>query len=113
MFKELGQFANLMRQLPRLKEEMEKLQTRLGQITADGDAGAGMVRVRVNGRMEVVSCELSPDVLKPGDKEMLEDLIKAAVNQALTRVRQQAAEETSRMASGMGLPPGLNLPGLT
>lgn len=112
MFKELSQFAQLMRQLPKIKEEMEGLQARLGQITAEGDAGAGWVRVRVNGRMEVVACELSEDAVKTGDREMLEDLIKAAVNQALTRVRQQAAEETSKMASNMGLPPGLNLPGM-
>jgi len=114
MFNELRQFATLMRQLPKMKEEMEKLQTRLGQITAEGDAGAGWVRARVNGRMELVACEISEDAVKTGDREMLEELIKAAVNQALTRVRQQAAEETSRLASGLGvLPPGMNLPGLT
>jgi nucleoid-associated protein EbfC len=112
MFKELNQFAQLMRNLPKIKEEMENLQTRLGQITAEGDAGAGFVRVRVNGRMEVIACELSEDALKTGDREMLEDLIKAAVNQAIGRVRQQAAEETTKMASGLGLPPGMNLPGL-
>lgn len=113
MFKEISQFAALMRQLPKIKEEMEKLQSRLGQLTAEGDAGAGWVRVRVNGRMEVIACELSEDALRTGDREMLEELIKAAVNQALTRVRQQAAEETSRMASGLGLPPGMSLPGMT
>jgi len=112
MFKELGMFAQLMGKLPKIKEEMENLQTRLGQITAEGDAGAGFVRVRVNGKMEVVACELSEDALKTGDREMLEDLIKAAVNQAISRVRQQAAEETSKMAANVGLPPGMGLPGL-
>ncbi len=112
MFKELSQFAQLMRQLPKIKEEMENLQVRLGQITAEGDAGAGFVRVRVNGRMEVVACDLSEEAVKTGDREMLGDLIKAAVNQAMARVRQQAAEETSKMASNMGLPSGLNLPGM-
>lgn len=113
MFDQLRQLADVMRMLPRIKEEAEKLQARLGQLTAEGDAGAGWVRVRVNGRMEVLACELSEDALKTGDREMLEELIKAATNQALMRVRQLAAEETSRMASNMGLPPGLNLPGLT
>jgi DNA-binding YbaB/EbfC family protein len=80
------------------------------QIVAEGDAGAGMVKVRVNGRMVVLSCTLSPEAL--GDREMLEDLIKAATNQALEKVRQQMAEETSRMMSGLGLPPGMNLPGM-
>jgi hypothetical protein len=113
MFKELGQIAGLMRHLPKIKEEMERLQQRLGQISAEGDAGAGMVKIRVNGRMEILACHLSDEALKLGDREMLEDLIRAATNQALERVRQQTAEETNKMAAGFGIPAGLNIPGLT
>ncbi len=113
LFKNFGQFAGLLRDLPRIKEEMERLQQRLGQITAEGDAGGGMVRVRVNGRMEMVSCSLGDDALKMNDKEMLEDLIRAATNQAIERVRQQTVEETRKLAGGFGLPPGMDLPGLT
>jgi hypothetical protein len=112
LFKGLGQFAGLMRQLPRIKEEMERLQERLGQLSAEGDAGGGMVRVRVNGRMEVVSCSLSDEVMQLHDREMLEDLIRAATNQALERIRKQVAEETGKMAQGFGLPPGMGLPGM-
>ena len=112
MFKELGQFAGLMRQLPKIKEEMERLQQRLGQLTAEGDAGGGMVRVRVNGRMEVLSCSLSEEALRLNDREMLEELIRAASNQALERARQLVAEESGKMAAGLGLPPGMGLPGM-
>jgi DNA-binding YbaB/EbfC family protein len=112
MFKDFGQLAGLMKNLPKIKEEMERLQQRLGQVTADGDAGGGMVKVRVNGKMEVLSCVLSDEALKLSDREMLEDLIVAAVNQAIQRTRQLVAEETGKMASGLGLPQGLNLPGL-
>jgi DNA-binding YbaB/EbfC family protein len=112
MFKEIGQLAGLMKQLPKIREEMENFQTRLGQITAEGDAGAGMVRVKVNGRMEILACTISDEAMKLGDREMLEELIKGATNQALTRVRQQSAEEAGKVASGLGLPPGLNLPGV-
>jgi DNA-binding YbaB/EbfC family protein len=112
MFKDIGQLAGLMKNLPKIKEEMERLQQRLGQVTADGDAGGGMVKVRVNGKMEVLSCVLSDEALKLSDREMLEDLIVAAVNQALQRSRQLVAEETGKMAGGLGLPQGLNLPGL-
>jgi DNA-binding YbaB/EbfC family protein len=112
MFKQLGQLAGLFQQLPRIREEMERLQERLGQMTADGDAGAGMVKVRVNGKLEIVSCAISDELLKLQDKEMLEDLVRAATNQALGRARQQAAEETSKMASSFGLPADLKLPGL-
>lgn len=110
MFKELGNMAKLLGQLPKIKEEAEKLQQRLAQITAEGDAGAGTVKVKVNGRMEVLSLQLGPDALN--DRELLEDLIVAAVNQAIGRVRQTAAEETAKMATTLGLPPGMNIPGL-
>src|SRR5260370_39306316 len=113
MFKEMGQIANLMQQLPRIKEEMEKLQQRMGQLVAEGDAGAGMVKVRVNGRYEVLAVQLTDEALKDNDREMLEDLVKAATNQAIAKVRQLVADETGKMAAGLGLPAGMNLPGVT
>jgi hypothetical protein len=113
MFKEIGQLAGLMKQLPKIREEMERLQQRLGQITTEGDAGAGMVKVKVNGRLELLSCVLSDEALRLNDREMLEDLIVAAVNQALSKARQLTSEETGKMASNLGLPPtGLDFPGL-
>ncbi len=112
MFKELGQITTLMKMLPKIKEEMDNFQQKLAQITAEGDAGGGMVKVKVNGKMEVLSCTLTDEAMKLNDREMLEDLIKAAANQALTKVRQTNAEEMNKVASGLGLPPGLNLPGL-
>jgi DNA-binding YbaB/EbfC family protein len=112
MFKEIGQMANLMKQLPRIKEEMEKLQQRLGTVSAEGDAGGGMVKITVNGRMEVISCSLSEEALGLKDRELLEDMIRAAVNQAIERVRKKSAEETQKMAAELGLPAGMNLPGL-
>jgi DNA-binding YbaB/EbfC family protein len=112
MFKEIGQIASMLKNLPKIREEMEKLQGRLGQITAEGDAGGGMVKVRVNGQMEVQACTFSEDAMKLNDRELLEDLVAAAVNQALSKVRKLVAEETSRMAAGLGMPAGMNLPGL-
>jgi DNA-binding YbaB/EbfC family protein len=109
----LGQLAGLMKNMPKIKEEMDNLQQRIAQITAEGDAGAGMVKVRVNGRFEVVACTLSEEALRLNDKEMLEDLIKAAVNQGITKARQQTAEETEKMATSLGLPAGMvKLPGM-
>ncbi len=113
MFKEMGQMANLLRALPKLREEMDRMQERLGQITAEADAGGGMVKVKVNGRLQVLSCALSEEAMKSGDREMLEDLIVAATNQALSKVREQGAGEAGKLASNLGLPAGLNLPGLT
>src|SRR5205814_1224747 len=111
MFKELGQFAGLLTQLPKIRQEMENLQQRLGQITVEGDAGGGMVKVRVNGKMEIVACTLSDEALRLNDREMLEDLIRAAGNQALERIRQVIAEETARATAAFGgMPPGMGLP---
>jgi nucleoid-associated protein EbfC len=112
MFGQLGQIASLMKNLPKIREQMDKLQGAIARITAEGDAGAGMVKVKVNGQMEVLRCEISEELIKLNDREMLEDLVRAAVNQALKKAKQTVAEETTRMASGLGLPPGTQLPGL-
>lgn len=109
---QIGQLAGLMRQLPRIKEQMDRLQQQLAQLTAEGQAGAGMVTVRVNGKMEVLACTISEEAMKLGDREMLEDMIRGATNQALERVRQLAADEAGKMAAAFGLPPGMGLPGL-
>jgi DNA-binding YbaB/EbfC family protein len=112
MFKEIGQFASLMKNLPKIREEMSKLQGKMAQISAEGDAGGGMVKVRVNGNMEVVKFSFSDEALKGGDKELLEDLAAAAVNQAMRKAKEAVAEETAKMATGLGLPPGMGLPGM-
>ncbi len=112
MFKELGQLAGMMKNIGKIKEEMAGLQTRLGQITAEGEAGGDMVKVKVNGVMELLSVRLSDEAAKVGDREMLEDLIVSACNQALKKVRLAVNEETQKMASGLGLPAGMGLPGV-
>jgi DNA-binding YbaB/EbfC family protein len=113
MFKEIGQIASMLKNLPKIKEEMGRLQARLSQITAEGDAGGGMVKVRVNGAMEILGFTLSDEAMKLNDKELLEDLLRAAANQALQRVRTLVAEETGKMATNLGLPAGMNIPGLS
>jgi DNA-binding YbaB/EbfC family protein len=112
MFEKLSAFAGLIRNLPKMKEEIERAQQRLGQLTAEGDAGGGMVKVRANGRMEILSCTISDDAMKSNDRELVEELIRSAANQALEKVRRLAAEEMSQTMTGMGLPSGMNLPGL-
>jgi DNA-binding YbaB/EbfC family protein len=110
MFEKLGQIASLMKNLPKMQEEMAKMQAALGKILVEGDAGGGMVKAKVNGHMEVVACTISEDAMK--DRELLEDLTRAAINQAIQKAKQAVAEETSKMAGsmGLGLPPGFQLP---
>src|ERR1022692_3653918 len=110
MFEGIGQIASLMKNLPKMQEEMAKLQARMALITAEGDAGGGMVKTKVNGHMEVLACVISDEAMKTGDKELLEDLIRAAVNQAMQKAKQAVAEETSKMATGLGMPAGFRMP---
>ena len=103
MMKEFGQMMGMLKNLPKLKEETERLQAKIREIQAEGSAGAGMVTVKVNGEMQVIRCTISDDAWKMQDKEMLEDLMAAAVNQAVQKVRDLVAQETGKMAMGMGM----------
>jgi DNA-binding YbaB/EbfC family protein len=116
MFKEIGAMLSVLRNQGKLQEEMQKFQAQVANITAEAAAGGGYVTVKVNGRLEVQSIKISEEAMKLNDREMLEDLIAAATNQALAKVRQQLAEESAKVAANMGVPPGLlgggGLPGL-
>ena len=115
MIKEIGAMMKLLGNKGQIQEEMQKFQASVGQITAEANAGGGMVTVKVNGRLEVLSCMIAEDAMKLNDREMLEDLMVAATNAALNKVREQLAAESAKMASGMGLPPGMlggGLPGI-
>jgi DNA-binding YbaB/EbfC family protein len=107
----LGQMAGLLGKLPKLQEAAEKLRQRIDAITAEGNAGGGMVTVKATGRMTIVSCRIAAEAM--ADREMLEDLIAAATTQALEKVKEQIAAETRALAAEVGLPPGINLPGLS
>jgi DNA-binding YbaB/EbfC family protein len=104
MFKELGLLTNVMKNLPKIKDEAGKLQQRLAQLTVEGDAGAGMVKIRMNGKCEVLSCTVADDLLKGNDKEFLEEMIRSATNNAVDKAKKLLAEETNKAAAGLGLP---------
>jgi DNA-binding YbaB/EbfC family protein len=115
MFKELGQMMHLLGNKSKIQEEIQKFQAQVGTITAEATAGAGYVTVKVNGRLEVVTVRITDEAMQLNDREMLEDLIAAATNQALNKVREQLAAESAKMAANIGLPPGMlggGLPGM-
>ena len=113
MFDKLGQMMGLLKNMPKLQAAMAEMQQKVGQISADGNAGAGMVVVTVNGRMEVTKCVISDEALKLNDKDMLADLVMAATNMALAKARQEVANASQQMAqeAGLPIPPGM-LPGM-
>ncbi|MGF1577812.1 MAG: YbaB/EbfC family nucleoid-associated protein [Gemmataceae bacterium] len=113
MFKEFGQIMGMLKNPSKIKEELEQFQQKVGQITAEGTAGGGMVSVKMNGHCEIVSCKISDETMQMNDREMLEDLFRAATNQALQKIQQSIAEERTKMATGLGIPAGMDLPGLS
>lgn len=99
----------MMGQVKEVQAKLKEAQENLGQITATGDAGAGMVTAIVNGKREVISVEVDESLLTPTDKEMLQDLVVAAVNKALREVETKAQETLQQSTSGMFNIPGLDL----
>jgi DNA-binding YbaB/EbfC family protein len=104
MFNNLGQLADLMRNAGKLQETVQKATESLGQVTVEASAGGGAVTVKANGRLEVVGVRIDPKLLADGDAELLEDLVTAAVNQALAKAREAAARSLSSIAGGLPLP---------
>jgi len=103
----------VMKQMKQMQERMDQVQQQLEQMTVQGNAGGGMVTVTANGKQAVVKIEIEKEVVNPEEKEMLEDLIVAATNQALQKAAALANEEMQKVTSGM-IPtiPGLKLPGM-
>ncbi len=99
-------FGDLMRQAQEVRARLQKLQEELGERTVDGSAGGGMVVATVNGRQEVVAVRIEKEVVSPEDVGMLQDLVRAAVNDALKRSREMATAEMAKLTGGI-LPPGL------
>ena len=104
MFKELGQFASLMKQAQGMQGKIAESKERIANLKCDGQAGGGMVSVTVGGSMKVLSCQIDAALFQSGDKEMLEDLIVAATNLALEKLIEQQAQEMSSITGGMNLP---------
>ncbi|UCC15479.1 MAG: YbaB/EbfC family nucleoid-associated protein [Gammaproteobacteria bacterium] len=104
-----GGLGQLMRQAQQMQAEMQKAQEELGDLEVTGSAGGGMVSVIMTCRHEVRRVKID-DAMIGDDREMLEDLIAAATNDALRRVEQTTQEKMSGLTSGMALPPGMKLP---
>jgi DNA-binding YbaB/EbfC family protein len=99
--------SNIMKQAQQMQERVKKLQEEAGNKTVEASSGGGMVTVVANGRQEVLSVKIDKSVVDPNDVEMLQDLVAAAVNEALRKSQDLMKEEMGKLTSGMGLPPGL------
>ncbi len=99
--------GDIMKQAQKMKSEMERIQAEVAGKTVEGSAGGGMVTVLANGKGELLSTRIDPEVLRSEDREMLQDLVTAAANDALRKARELLSQEVARLAGGLGLPPGL------
>lgn len=102
--------AGLMKQAQEMQGKMEEMQARLEATETEGVAGAGLVRVTLNGKGTLRRVQLDPKVIDPAEAEMLQDLIVAAHADAKKKVEAHAAEEMQSMTAGLPLPPGMKLP---
>jgi hypothetical protein len=103
MFKGLGQIASLMKNAHEIQGRMKDMQENLRRLKAEGTAGGGMVTVEVNGQQQVLSCRIEQSLFDAGDREIVEDLVVSAVNQALEKIKQAAADEMGKLAGGIDM----------
>jgi nucleoid-associated protein EbfC len=96
--------GGLMKQAQALQKKMQELQAELGERTVTAQAGGGMVEAVVNGRQELVSLKIDPEVANPDDVDMLQDLVQAAINEALNRSREMVSQEMSKLTGGLQIP---------
>lgn len=102
--------GNLLKQAQQLQTKMARLQEELEEKTVEASSGGGMVTAVINGRQEILSINIEPEVINPDDQEMLQDLIMAAINDGLAKARNMVNEEMGKLTGAMNLP---NIPGLT
>lgn len=104
-----GAMGNLMKQAQKMQEDMQRAQQEIASMEVEGQSGGGLVKVIMNGRHELRHVKLD-DSLMSDDKEMIEDLLAAAVNDAVRKIEQESASRMSGLTAGLNLPAGMKLP---
>ncbi len=110
MLKGLGDMAGMMAKAKEMQAKMEEMQEKMADMEAEGEAGAGLVTAKVSGKGVVTALSIDPSIFQPSEKEVVEDLIIAAIKDAREKADRLAATEMEKMTEGLGLPPGMKLP---
>lgn len=105
-----GGMGNMMKQAQKMQDDMAKAQAEIAQMEVTGESGAGLVKVVMTGNHNVKRVDIDPSLMSEDDKEMLEDLVAAAINDAARRVEETSKEKMASVTSGMNLPPGMKMP---
>lgn len=106
----LGDMAKMMKAAQEMQEKMGRVQEELDEITVTGEAGAGLVRVTATAKGDIRGLDIDPSILVASEKEVVEDLILAALRDAQLRAKEANEREMRKMAEGLGLPAGMKLP---
>lgn len=106
----LGDMAGMMKKAQEMQTKMAQMQDELHSITVTGEAGAGLVKATATAKGELTALDIDPSIFSGDDKEVVEDLILAAIKDAQAKASERAQEEMSKLTEGMGLPPGMKLP---
>ena len=106
----LGDMAGMMKKAKEMQAKMAEMQENLGSITVVGESGAGLVKATATAKGELTGLEIDPSIFNPDEKEVVEDLILAAIKDAQTRATERGQEEMKRITEGLGLPADFKLP---
>jgi DNA-binding YbaB/EbfC family protein len=106
-FEPMPDFLGMMKQAAQLQSKMQAMQDELGQIEVEGSSGGGLINVRISGKMEVKAVRIDPSLMKAEEREVLEDLLVTAFNDARRKAETAMQEKMQSLTGGLGLPPGL------
>jgi len=106
----LGDMGKLMKQAQEMQTKMAEMQESLATMTVTGESGAGLVKATATAKGELTALDIDPSIFNGDDKEVVEDLILAAIKDAQKRAAERGQEEMQKLTEGMGLPAGMNLP---
>ena len=105
-----GNIGNIMKQAQQLQANMQRAQAEIATLEVTGESGGGMAKVTMTGKHEVKRVTLDPSIVSSDDKDMLEDLVAAAINDAVQKVERTTQERMSSLMGGLNLPPGFKMP---
>ncbi|KJC39125.1 nucleoid-associated protein [Bradyrhizobium sp. LTSP885] len=105
----MADFLGMMKQAAQLQSKMQAMQEELGNVEVEGSSGGGLVAVRMTAKMEVKGVKIDPSLMKPEEREVLEDLLVTALGDARRKAEAAMQEKMSALTGGLGLPPGLGL----
>jgi DNA-binding YbaB/EbfC family protein len=106
----MGNMGNMMKKVQEMQNKMQEIQKELETKIVEANSGGGMVSITMNGKHQVQSINIDPSLLNESEKDVLEDLVKAALNQAKEKVDEMSAEEMKKVTGGLPIPPGMKLP---